>query len=32
MVNAVVPLGEKPATYGWLQFEKKGHQELQNWP
>lgn len=23
MVNAVVPLNEKPATYGWLQLEKK---------
>ena len=29
MVNAVVPAGEKPATFGWLQFEKKGLQELQ---
>lgn len=29
MVNAVVPNGEKPATYGWLQFEKKGIAELQ---
>lgn len=30
MVNAVVPLGkEKPNTYGWLQFEKKGLKELQ---
>lgn len=29
MVNAVVPLGEKPATYGWLQFEKKATRELQ---
>ena len=24
MVNAVVPLGEKPNTYGWLQLEKEG--------
>lgn len=30
MVNAVVPLGEKPATYGWLQFEKKALKALQN--
>jgi biotin operon repressor len=31
MVNAVVPVGkEKPATFGWLQFEKKGMRELQN--
>lgn len=30
MVNAVVPLGEKPATFGWLQFEKKALKELQN--
>ena len=29
MVNAVVPLGEKPSTYGWLQLEKKAAQELQ---
>ena len=29
MVNAVVPAGEKPATFRWLQFEKKGLQELQ---
>ena len=31
MVNAVVPLGgkEKPSTFGWLQFEKKGLKELQ---
>jgi len=30
MVNAVIPLGkEKPATYGWLQLEKKAAQELQ---
>lgn len=30
MVNAVVPLGkEKPATFGWLQFEKKAVNELQ---
>lgn len=29
MVNAVVPLGEKPATFGWLQFEKKALKELQ---
>jgi DNA-binding Lrp family transcriptional regulator len=29
MVNAVVPLGEKPVTYGWLQLEKKAAQELQ---
>lgn len=30
MVNAVVPLGkEKPNTFGWLQFEKKGLKELQ---
>ena len=29
MVNAVVPLGEKPNTYGWLQLEKKAAQELQ---
>jgi len=29
MVNAVVPLGEKPATFGWLQFEKKAMKELQ---
>ena len=30
MVNAVVPLGkEKPNTYGWLQFEKRGLKELQ---
>lgn len=28
MVNAVVPLGEKPATFGWLQFEKKALGEL----
>lgn len=30
MVNAVVPLGEKPATFGWLQFEKKAVRELQD--
>lgn len=29
MVNAVVPLGEKPPTFGWLQFEKKAIAELQ---
>jgi hypothetical protein len=29
MVNAVIPLGEKPSTYGWLQLEKKAAQELQ---
>lgn len=29
MVNAVVPTGEKPATFGWLQFEKKAIAELQ---
>lgn len=29
MVNAVVPLNEKPNTYGWLQLEKKAAQELQ---
>jgi DNA-binding transcriptional MocR family regulator len=29
MVNAVVPTGEKPATYGWLQLEKKAAHELQ---
>lgn len=30
MVNAVVPLSkEKAATFGWLQFEKKGMRELQ---
>ena len=30
MLNAVVPLGkEKPNTFGWLQFEKKGLKELQ---
>ncbi len=29
MVNAVVPLGEKPSTFGWLQLEKKAAQELQ---
>lgn len=29
MVNAVVPLGEKPPTFGWLQFEKKALKELQ---
>lgn len=28
MVNAVVPLGEKPATFGWLQFEKKALGEM----
>lgn len=28
MVNAVVPT-DKPNTFGWLQFEKKGLQELQ---
>lgn len=31
MVNAVVPLQkEKPATFGWLQFEKKAMKELQD--
>lgn len=30
MVNAVVPLGEKPATFGWLQLEKKAAKELQS--
>lgn len=31
MVNAVVPLEkEKPATFGWLQFEKKAMKELQD--
>lgn len=30
MVNAVVPLGEKPPTFGWLQFEKKALKELQD--
>ena len=31
MVNAVVPVGkEKPATFGWLQFEKKAMKELQD--
>jgi hypothetical protein len=31
MVNAVVPLTkEKPATFGWLQFEKKAMKELQD--
>ena len=31
MVNAVVPTKkDKPATFGWLQFEKKGMRELQN--
>ena len=29
MVNAIVPMGEKPNTYGWLQLEKKAAQELQ---
>lgn len=29
MVSAVIPTGDKPATYGWLQFEKKGLKELQ---
>ena len=29
MVNAVVPLGEKPSTFGWLQFEKKALKSLQ---
>lgn len=29
MVNAVVPTGEKPPTFGWLQFEKKAIAELQ---
>ena len=30
MLNAVVPLGkDKPNTYGWLQFEKRGLKELQ---
>jgi hypothetical protein len=28
MVNAVVPTGEKPSTFGWLQFEKKALGEL----
>jgi DNA-binding transcriptional regulator YhcF (GntR family) len=29
MVNAIIPLGtEKPATFGWLQFEKKALGEL----
>ena len=28
MVNAVVPTGEKPPTFGWLQFEKKALGEL----
>jgi len=26
MVNAVVPMGDKPNTYGWLQLEKKAAQ------
>ena len=31
MVNAVVPLGkEKPNTFGWLQFEKRGLKALQD--
>jgi hypothetical protein len=31
MVNAVIPLErEKPATFGWLQFEKKALKELQD--
>lgn len=31
MVNAVVPSAkDKPANFGWLQFEKKGIRELQN--
>lgn len=31
MVTAVIPLDkEKPNTYGWLQFEKRGLKELQN--
>lgn len=29
MVNAIVPLGEKAPTFGWLQFEKKALKELQ---
>jgi hypothetical protein len=29
MVNAIVPMGEKANTYGWLQLEKKAAQELQ---
>ena len=29
MVNAVVPMGEKAPTFGWLQFEKKALKELQ---
>lgn len=30
MVNAVIPTEkDKPATFGWLQFEKKGMRELQ---
>lgn len=29
MVNAVVPMGEKSNTFGWLQFEKKALKELQ---
>jgi biotin operon repressor len=29
MVHAVVPMGEKAPTFGWLQFEKKGLKELQ---
>lgn len=29
MVNAVVPTGGKPPTFGWLQFEKKGLKQLQ---
>jgi len=31
MVNAVVPLSkEKPATFGWLQFEKRAMKEMQD--
>ena len=30
MVNAVVPLGEKPNTYGWLQLEKKAAQSFKS--
>lgn len=29
MVSAVVPLGEKAPTFGWLQFEKRALKELQ---
>jgi hypothetical protein len=32
MVNAGCANGEKPATFGWLQFEKKALKELQHWP